>query len=145
MAQKGPIVIWMNGIKVVRYRSLVSCLAAFFQCRPSEVPTRGRWEWRDRKGAKIFSSMKEVLRLCRDRGCWGWTANHKTLHLWIGRKAKFSEAIGLIAHELGHREKPWGHGAQEEQKAARYEAVAQDAVDLLAVLQKRPRTKRKSV
>jgi len=143
MVQKGPIAKRVNGAKIAQYRSLISCMAAFFRCPPSKIPTRGNWEGYDRNGRKVRRSMKEVLRLHRDRGCWGWVEHHRTLHLWVSRKASFSEAVALVAHELGHLERPWGHGSREEKKAARYEAVAQNAVDLLAVLRKRPRTKRK--
>ena len=125
-------------IRVIRYRTLASCLASFHNCRPSELPRRGAWEWYDRDGRKVRKSVARATRYCRERGCWGWVSNHKTLHLWISSKAQFSEIIGLIAHELGHCEKPCGHGAREEKKAARYERVAEGAVKLAALLPKIP-------
>jgi hypothetical protein len=116
-------------IKVKRYRTYLQCLAAYHGCRPSEVPHSGYWEYHDGKRMRR-TSQKICIRWIRSRGCWGWCEGKKVIHLWFTRKAKFEDVISLIAHELGHIQKPWGTRAKEEKKANLFEFVARDAVKI---------------
>jgi len=65
-------------------------------------------------------------------GCWGWCENRSILHLWISRRARFVDALNLIAHELGHCQKPHHNSrSKEEIKAANYGSIAESALEIL--------------
>ena len=117
-------------MKIVKYRTARECLAAYHGCGPSEIPLPGVWIYYDRKGNQRRHRYKECYESILKRGCWAWCENKSTLHLWISRRAKFADAIGLIAHEVGHCQKPYLRFGREETKAARYEYVAQEAAKI---------------
>jgi hypothetical protein len=118
-------------VEIIRHRTLNSCLAAFHGCKVSELPKRGYWTFHNRQGKRVRLSVGACMRDMRKRGCWGWVLGKRWIHLWVSGRATMPEAISLIAHELGHCEKPnFGHGAREEQKAAKYEDVARRAEEL---------------
>ena len=117
----------MKTTKVVKYRTARECLAAFHRCRVSELPKHGYWVCVDSKGIKRRLTVKANREEIKRRGCWGWCEDKKVLHLWISRRAKLAEVIGLIAHEIGHCEKPYLRRAAEERKASKHEKVARNA------------------
>ncbi len=78
---------------------------------------------------------RNVLR----RGCWGWIEAKRHIHVWISGRASLEDAVGLVAHELGHAEKPWCGASREERKAAKYESVAMMAVKIVRDLRRKGR------
>ena len=128
--------------KVVRYRTAGECFAAWLGCKPRQLPKSGYYMFYDRDGIGRKFSIKTCLRNIRDRGCWGWCQKNRVLHLWISSRASLRDAVGLVAHELGHCEPPHHRRPLEEVKAGRYERIACCTLDLLgemgALKKKRP-------
>ena len=125
-----------HGLHIVRYRTARECIAAFHGCRVSELPKAGRWTFFDRQGKARRLSVKACYKEMQRRGCWGWVRSKRTLHLWVSSRAKLSEVVALLAHEIGHCERPFLSRGKEEQKAARYEYVAQSAIEMLTKLRR---------
>lgn len=131
-------------LQFIRHRSLEACIAAYFHTRPSrcfslKFPRRGFWEFYDQHGKRHRWSMARTLRSCRTWGTWGWAQGKRRVHLWIAPYAEFNEIVRLLAHEIGHTQKPHLPPAREEQKAAKYETVALLAVKMARRLAKEPK------
>lgn len=119
-------------MEVIWYKTANKCLAAFHQCKVSELPSKGWWEYCDRNGEQCRMSVKEAKEEINKKGCWGWCENKETLHLWISSRASLLDAIELIAHELGHCERPYYFSSsKEEKKASVFGKVAYDALNIL--------------
>ena len=120
---------------VVRYRTLRDCLAEYFGCKPAEVPKRGHWHWTDMDGKRHKDTMAKTMRRMRNRGCWGWCEGKAKIHVWINSRCKPIDAIALIAHEIGHTQKPFRVTSDaEERKANTYESVAKGAIQVYGAL-----------
>ena len=109
-------------ITVKTYKSLTKCLKTFFN---GTIPESGWWEWLDADGCKHKIKLQDAIKRHKKEGCWGWVENKDTIHLWVGKKCSSENLIRLIAHELGHMNRPFHRSLIEEQKAERYAAVAQ--------------------
>lgn len=120
-----------NKPTIVRYRTANQCLAAYHGCRVSELPSRGYWYFFDRKGKRVRLSVKACHKEIVRRGCWGFCRDKSSIHVWISSRATTKEAVALLAHELGHCQKPWLSRGREEIKAAGYERVAETAIAAL--------------
>jgi hypothetical protein len=116
--------------EIVRYRTARECLAAYHGCKPSEVPISGRWEFADRDGKVLKVSARRCYRHIIQTGCWGFCEDKGVLHLWVSRRAKPKSVMALIAHEVGHCQKPFLNRSKEEMKAAKYEHVCEVAFDI---------------
>lgn len=126
-----------TGIQVIRYRTLRDCMAAYFHCRPKDLPRCGSWTWHDQRGKRHYERIQTSMKHSRQRGHWGWCEKKHILHLWTGRRAGLGGIITLVAHELGHCRKPFLPPQGEEMKAGRYEAVARAAFDIAKDLRKK--------
>ena len=128
-------------IDIVRYRTARECIAAFYGCRPSEIPFKEKHEFYDEKGVRRRQTGKSCYKSILAIGCWGWCMDYKVLHLWISRRASFQDAMALIAHELGHCQKPhFKSKGAEERKAVKYEDVTQLAAVVWTCLQRGRKT-----
>ena len=107
--------------EIVRYKTLDACMKAF------GVEGLGHWKWMDADGKLFTMSLKEMKAKSRKRRCWAWVENKETIHLWMGNGCKEETLVRVLAHEMGHMERPFHRGPIEEQKAAKYERVAMDA------------------
>ena len=121
-------------VQVVVYRSLEGCMKAFGETK------LGHFEWMSADGKKYRMSLKETVRLSRAAGCWAWAEDKKAIHLWMGKGCTKEELFGVLAHEIGHMERPFHRTLREEQKAAKYERVALAAYGLMPRVWRRRRT-----
>lgn len=119
-------------MKVVWYRTARQCLAAFCDCRPNAVAQPGWIMVWEGDGYFRRKSRKVAYRSILDMGCWGFCAGKRTLHLWISRRANRADALGLVAHELGHCQRPHCRDkGREEQKANKFDEVAVNAMRII--------------
>jgi hypothetical protein len=121
-------------LKVIRYETLLECMAAFLGCEVSEVEDRdGTWIWGDWAGKEHRMSMKEAIsKILSDDEIWGWLEDKEIMHLWFEEGVDSKKLIGVIAHEIGHTCRPFHRGAvREEQKACMYGMVAGVAFDIM--------------
>jgi len=109
-------------IRVVRYPSVAECYTACFGDNKFASGFGG-----DGKRFKIKRSV--WLAKIRRFGCWGF-ANFKgrEIHVWVGRGCKKERVIEMLAHELGHFERPrYRDKGKEEVKAVKYGTAAKTA------------------
>jgi len=127
----------VSPVKIIRHRTLESCVAAYLGKSVKNLPRRGYWSCYDRKGRSRRYLMSCTLRKWRKLGCWGWVQHRqRRIHLWIAPHAAFAEVVILLAHELGHLSskrinRPAG---VEERKANLFERVTEKALALAETL-----------
>ena len=118
-------------IKGIRYKTINSCLAAFFECDKNEFDKiKGRWEWYDENGNLQSEDYQKALPKIRKMKVWGWVEGKEVIHYFIRKNATMNQIIGMFAHELGHMTRPWHRSIIEEKKAKKYEKVAIAAYEL---------------
>ena len=118
----------MDKIKIVRYETLKECLEAL----GVDPDTKGYWEWADANGTRHKERYGKAIDKIRKFKCWGWADKgygKREVHVWIGKRATLKDVVSLLAHEMGHLERPF-HDTRfaEETKAAKYERVAFNAL-----------------
>ncbi len=124
-------------IKVVPYESLEDCmLACFYEFDTMDELLNGRWEWYDQDNDRNrVWSMRRVLRNRRKIGTWGFCHNKKEIHIWISDHATPKSILKLIAHEIGHMQRPFKKKSiLEEKKAMVYADVALTAFEIMEKL-----------
>ena len=112
-------------IQIIRHSTLRECLKAY------GIPAnaQGYWKWADADGTNHKTKNSTALSLIKRRTCWGWTEDKKVIHVWIGKRATLVDIVGLLAHEMGHIQRPFRANVyDEEQKAAIYASVALGAL-----------------
>lgn len=69
----------------------------------------------------------------RKEGTWGFCRNKKEIHVWVDKKVASKRSIvRLLAHEIGHKQRPFHRlSSKEEDKAESYAAVALTAYDIM--------------
>lgn len=113
-------------MKMVRYETKKECLEAL----GIDSNTKGYWEWADADGTKHREHYKHAINTLKKRACWGWVENKETIHIWIGKKAKLDEVIEVLAHEIGHAQRPFHRNVfSEETKASKYAQTAVTALN----------------
>lgn len=118
-------------VKVIRYRTINACLAAFYNCSVKELDSiEGYFEYQDADGTVTMTSQQVALKQIRQRSCWGWVENKTTIHVFVRKRASLRQVMALFAHEQGHMQRPYHRSLQEEQKASIYAEVACGAFDL---------------
>lgn len=118
----------MPEIELIKYRTINSCLAAYFSCKPIEIDSiSGKWIWRDASGIDHRCSNSKAVKDIRRRSFWAWVEDKKYIHYFARKSAKFEDILHGIAHELAHCERPYHRSLKEEQKAAKYAQNAYDA------------------
>ena len=119
----------MKKIKVIRYETLKECLEAL----GVDPDTKGYWEWADADGIPHKERYGKAIDKIRKFKCWGWADKGKgkrEVHVWIGKRATLDDVGKLLAHEIGHLERPFHYTRfAEETKAAKYERVAEIALE----------------
>jgi hypothetical protein len=118
------------GRSIVLYDSLEACMRAFFG--GSRPPRDGAWTWQDADGEIHELSMVKSRAAIRRRGCWAWVENKTTIHAWISDRAAPRKVFRMLAHEIGHMERPYHRDLAEERKANKYARVALAAWDAMA-------------
>jgi hypothetical protein len=118
-------------IKVVRHDTLRDCFEAFIgRSMDDEDIKLGYWAGHD--GTKPFkiklSKFMQTTRLC-----WGWSSYHdRIIHLWKTDDCPEIELLSLLAHEIGHFQRPrYQMKDDEEKKASIYERVAKTAYEMM--------------
>lgn len=112
-----------RNLKITRYRTLRECLAAF-GLRPDD---KGWWKWMDASGKKHRMSYSRSIEKIKEKGYWGFIDNKRTIHVWARTRTPMADVVGLLAHEIGHAQKPYHRTLLEEEKASKYELVAKSA------------------
>jgi len=111
--------------KIIKYRTINDCLAAFFNCPKPEIDNiKGEWETMDSCGRKKTYTNKDAIETIRKDSCWGWVENKDTIHCFVRKRASMKDLIRLFSHELGHKERPYYRSAKEEEKAEKYAKIA---------------------
>lgn len=123
-------------IVILRYKTAGKCLRVYFGLDESDSLPEGYWEWKDAAGTYKKKTMRESLIGIYKQQVWGWCENKETIHIWVGKEAKFEDVVGLIAHERGHMIRPYHRSLKEEQKACRYQDVAVMAYEVARDLMK---------
>lgn len=120
-------------LKVIRYETLLECMAEFLGCDESEVEDQdGTWIWGDWTGKEYRMSMKEAISKIVGDDVWSWLEDKETIHIWFDENVGSKRLLEVIAHEIGHSCRPFHRGAiKEEQKANTYEMVAGTAFDIM--------------
>lgn len=112
-------------VHVCRHDTLESCMAGFFNCGESELLGMPKFEFEDSKGRFTVWPVRRVLRVRKKRGTWGWVENKGDIHIWVAPHAPFIKVLRLLAHELGHKERPYFKASiTEERKAEQFADVA---------------------
>jgi len=119
-------------IKVRKYDDLKECIAAYFECDVDEIPSQeGMWYWSDADGTRHSWTMDDALSHIMKKNCWSWVDDKEIIHIWYAPEVERYTLISVLAHELGHIERPYHRDRfAEEQKAAKYERVAETAMDI---------------
>ena len=107
--------------EIIVHKSLASCLKSY------GINGDGYWKWMDAEGKTHKRSHKVAVRSIRRRRCWAYISNKSEIHMWVGKGCNRIEVFRVLAHEMGHAERPFYRSLKEEQKAAKYERVAVSA------------------
>ena len=126
----------MSKVRVVHYATLRECMEAYYR---GPVPAHGTWIGYDRNRKPYRRTMRWIMRAHRRRRCWAWVENQHIIHIWTTRETSMRELVRVLAHEIGHTEKPYMRRDREEAKAAQYEFVALTAYDIASQLRRRNR------
>ena len=79
-----------------------------------------------------FNSMRKEI---NSKGHWGFCNDKEEIHIWCTAKTTEREKLRLIAHEIGHTQRPYHKNIEEEEaKAERYAEVSAKAFDLMQQL-----------
>ena len=124
-----------NDLTVIRHATLRACMAEFLRCDLDEVESQdGTWIWGDYDGEHSMP-MKEAISKILSSRVWGWLEGKDTMHIWFAKNVDPRRLIAVIAHEMGHSNRPYHRDTvREEQKASRYEWVAFTAFDIMSDL-----------
>jgi hypothetical protein len=123
-------------VRVYAYPTLRACLEAYFG-RPYGELIDTEWEFAGVGGRRKKMKMRKVVSEFSHKRRWGFVTRKRELHLWVGRGCSLSQAVYLVAHELGHTRKPYLTPCREEKKAEAYGVVAFDAVEIARRLLRR--------
>lgn len=134
--------------KIVRYVTFKEIWEVFIEQGGMGIDQEaGTWEYSDVHGEVFVEKISTMKRRVMKEGCWGFLQNKDEIHVWIkDREVPLWKIIRLLAHEMGHAERPFHRTAiKEEQKAARYADVARAAYLMAQDLQgmaKKPRRRK---
>jgi uncharacterized protein YjaZ len=110
-------------IEIIRHETLEECVAKFYNCEESEI-YKFKVTFENTNGSSVWP-VRRMIRVRKKRGTWGWVENKGAIHIWVSEKAPMHRIIRLLAHELGHKEKPYyKNRIQEERKAEKYADAA---------------------
>ena len=81
--------------------------------------------------ASFWDMKKDILQ----KGHWGFCNEKEEIHIWTSAKTTDKQKIRLIAHEIGHTNRPFHNDIEkEEAKAEKYADVTAKAWDLMQQL-----------
>ena len=119
-------------LNVHTYDTIETCIAAFYGCEEGEIHDQEKWTW-EHNGKITVWGMRRMIRSRKQCGTWGWCEHiTKDLHVWVADYAEPKCVIRLLAHEIGHRQRPYKRdNFAEERKASLYEDVALTAFEIM--------------
>jgi len=118
-------------IQVLTYDTLEDVVAAYYSCENSEIYSKGPWDW-EQDGKRTVWSVRRMLRCRKKEGCWGFCADKGDIHVWVDVHAKPSKIIRMLAHEIGHKQRPFKRTRiLEERKAESYADVTLSAFEIM--------------
>jgi hypothetical protein len=123
-------------IRIYTYPTLRECLEAYFGLPYGELIDT-EWEFAGVNDRRVKMTMRKAVSEFSHRRRWGFLTGKSELHLWVGRGCSLSQAVYLVAHELGHARQPFLTPCREEKKAEAYGVVAFDAVEIARRLLRR--------
>ena len=113
-----------NMIKVFVYEKFSECFKQMHGMSSKMV------QWYEDGSTKLVQR-KNLMRRYRNMGYYGFISWKNEMHLWFDNSCDISDMVGLIAHELGHIERPYHKDrSEEEKKAGKFAAVAKSATTL---------------
>lgn len=121
----------MTKIEGLSYNSVDECMAAFFQCRVSELKEVTEsfemlWAGGKEEGWDVQKAISDI----RKRACWAWIEGKMVIHYYISKDATMTQVVKLFGHEIGHMQRPFHRSLKEEQKADKYSNVAAAAYQI---------------
>lgn len=121
-------------VHVIRYDTLLECMAAFLECEWDEVECQeGIWKWACEDGVRHEQPMQEaIVDILTNDLVWGWAEDKNWLHIWFSDRCSRERLLGALAHELGHIRRPFHRDVfKEETKACKYGSVAMTAYAIM--------------
>ena len=117
-------------IHVVNHTDLLNCLATYFGCPINDLYNMP-FHWSDDAGNHVWG-MRRYIRCIKQRGTWGFAENKKRIHIWFKKGTSEANLLKLLAHEIGHLQRPWKRNRiLEETKAINYAYVALSAYEIM--------------
>jgi len=114
-----------EGITFFIYSNPKDLLKSYFRgTRGNKIAIYHQYE-----GKKHIYSKEDWLDALHEDGFWAYLRGD-VVHLWFDKSADFKDVLGLVAHELGHLEKPYYGFIREEKKACRYSDIAELAYEI---------------
>lgn len=121
-------------ISVLTYDTLEECLAAFLNCEVDELHSKKPWVW-EQDGRVTVWGMRRMIRCRKKEGTWGFCENKGNIHVWVASHAKPVSILRLLAHEIGHRQRPFKrNNFAEERKAEVYADVTVSAFEIMETI-----------
>jgi hypothetical protein len=117
--------------EVIKYDNLRECFLLFLN-KPDMTDEECRTHyWVGHNGTRPYRIRIDKW-LASNPKVWGW-CEHKarTIHIYVSPEADIFDVITMMAHELGHMQRPrYPIDSDEEKKAANYEKVTKTAIDI---------------
>lgn len=112
-------------ITIFRYPTSKSCMEAFFERDIDKVKICKGY---DDEGNPWKCTSDEFLKYIRKNGCWAFIDLDNTIHIWHRKNTSIEKLVELLAHELGHTQRPYKYDLKEEEiKAGKYSHTARYA------------------
>ena len=129
----------MREFVLVEYDEIDECLAEFLGVKKDKLEkVRGKMEWETEDGEIIECSKKKFVGNVREQDCWGWVRGKSEIHFWFEVGTAVESLVAMLAHELGHMERPfYKEHKKEEKKACKYGRVALEAYRLAVIASER--------
>ena len=103
-------------------------MEAWCHCPLSEVK---EWGGFDGDGEEYSFSPETVLKNIKESGCWGFSGNKNSIHVWFDANCDMGDLVHLFAHERGHILRPHKRSDDKEEiKAETYGDTARFAYDV---------------
>lgn len=118
-------------VTVLTYDTLEECIAAFHNCGTAEIYSKGPWTW-EQDGVITVWGMRRMIRCRKKEGTWGFCEDKGDIHVWVDKHTQPKKIVRMIAHEIGHKQRPFKRDIfAEERKAEVYADVALTAFEIM--------------
>jgi uncharacterized protein YjaZ len=126
-----------NSLKIIQYKTIKECLEAFYFNTPLDQVPDGFFCYQDADGNEFSIAKDKAIEMIKKRNAWGWVENKEIIHIFIKKKAPMLEVVEMLAHEIGHLQRPFHKSLKEEKKANLYAKVAVTALAIALELKKK--------